>query len=468
MTSGEPHDFVLKWSTDLKSFPRLALLQLFSITPIKGVGMSASPNVARLPQLSNTYRTQLSNGLTVIATENSTADIVSARLLLKGGGRVEPPAKAGVAHLLSAVLTKGTETLSSQDIAEKVESVGASLGADAASDYSLVSFKTVSSDFQALLTLAAELVRSPSFPEHEFDLERRLTLQGIRSMQEQPFTVAYHQLRTALYRDHPYAFSGLGSEETVAQMTRDDVVAYHQTHFRPDRMVISVAGRIQPQVAIAQVQEAFGDWQPHPRALSHTMPPPLLQVPRRTDTVVDVQETMQAIVMLGYPAPSVHSPDYVGLKLLTTHLGNGLSSRLFVELREKRGLAYDVSAIYPTRTDWSHFVAYMGTAPVNVEAAVTGLQTEVDRLWQQPLTEAEAQVAKNKLLGQYALGKQTNAQIAQLYGWYEVLELGVEFDEVFQKAVAKMSLDEMQAIAHRYFKVQPCVSLVGPESIASH
>ncbi len=429
--------------------------------------MSASPNVVRLPQLSNTYRSQLKNGLTVIATENPTADIISARILFKGGGRVEPADKAGVAHLLSSVLTKGTETLTSQDIAEKVESVGASLGADAASDYCLVSFKTVAADFQKLLDLTAELVRSPSFPEHEVDLERRLTLQGIRSMQEQPFTIAYQQLRAALYHQHPYGSSGLGTEETVSQMTRADIVAYYQQHFRPDQMVVSIAGRISPQVAIAAVESAFGDWRPHPDAKDGLVPAPLLQIPKRSDTVIDVQDTMQAIVMLGYPAPSAHSPDYVGLKLLTTHLGNGLSSRLFVELREKRGLAYDVSAIYPTRIDWSHFVAYMGTAPINVQAATEGLHAEVNRICNKPLTDDEAQIAKNKLLGQYALGKQTNAQIAQLLGWYEVLGLGVEFDQDFQEAVAKISLDDMQAIARRYLGNEPCLSLVGPEAAVS-
>ncbi|MGB3492532.1 MAG: pitrilysin family protein [Elainellaceae cyanobacterium] len=426
--------------------------------------MSASTHIVRLPQLNNTYRTQLQNGLTVIATENPTADIVSARLLFKGGGRVEPAAKAGVAHLLSAVLTKGTDTLSSQDIAEKVESIGASLGADATSDYCLVSFKTVSADFETLLGLTAELVRSPSFPEHEVDLERRLTLQGIRSMQEQPFAIAYQHLRAALYQDHPYASSGLGTEETVSHLTRDDIVTYYHTHFCPEHMVVSLAGRIQPEVAIAQIEAAFGDWRPHPDAVANTVPPSQLHIPKRSETVVEAQDTMQAIVMLGYPAPSVHSEDYIGLKLLTTHLGNGLSSRLFVELREKRGLAYDVSAIYPTRIDWSHFVTYMGTAPVNVPAAIEGLQAEVNRICDSPLTDNEAQVAKNKLLGQYALGKQTNAQIAQLLGWYEILGLGVEFDQTFQDAVAHLSIDEMQAIARRYLGGQPCLSLVGPEA----
>ena len=109
----------------------------------------------------------------------------------------------------------------------------------------------------------------------------------------------------------------------------------------------------------------------------------------------------------------------------------GLSSRLFVELREKQGLAYDVSAFYPTRLGRSQFVAYIGTAPQNIPIALAGLQKELLRMTTTPLSEQELQVCKNKILGQYALGKQTNGQIAQAYGWYEVLGLGVAFDGGF-------------------------------------
>ena len=103
-----------------------------------------------------------------------------------------------------------------------------------------------------------------------------------------------------------------------------------------------------------------------------------------------------------------------------------------MELREKRGLAYDVSAFFPTRLDQSQFVVYMGTAPENTEIAIEGLRTEVERLVNIPLTPDELQVSKNNLLGQYALGKQTNSQLAQIYGWYECLGLGIEFDTEFQ------------------------------------
>jgi predicted Zn-dependent peptidase len=166
--------------------------------------------------------------------------------------------------------------------------------------------------------------------------------------------------------------------------------------------------------------------------------------------------------MLGYMGPSVSAPGYPALKLLATYLGNGLSSRLFVELREKRGLAYEVSAIYSTRLFPASFIVYMGTAPENTSIALAGLRQEVERLCNTELSAEELQTAKNKILGQYALGKQTNGQIAQIYGWYEILGLGIEFDHEFPELINKVSPKLAMTAANSYLQ-EPFVSLVGQE-----
>jgi predicted Zn-dependent peptidase len=185
------------------------------------------------------------------------------------------------------------------------------------------------------------------------------------------------------------------------------------------------------------------------------------------DRAITPQPTQQSIVMVGYLSPSVQQQDYAALKLLSTYLGNGLSSRLFVELREKRGLAYEVSAFYPTRIEPATFVVYIGTAPENTAIALAGLQKEVELLCDAQLSEADLQTAKNKLLGQYALGKQTNGQLAQIYGWYEILGLGIQFDTQFQQQVTEVTATEAQQAACRYLRI-PYVSVVGPEEAVNH
>ncbi|KGF73708.1 peptidase M16 [Neosynechococcus sphagnicola sy1] len=413
-----------------------------------------------MPSIQNRtiHRTVLANGLVVLVVENPVADIVAARIFVKAGSLWESRQQAGLSHLVASVMTRGSEQLSSLDIAERVESVGASLSTDAASDYFLLSLKTVTADFENILSLAAQLLRSPSFPETELALERRLMLQALRSQLEQPYIIALDQLRQAMYLDHPYALSGLGTEASVSQLDQIDLHRYHQTHFRPDNMVISLVGRITAASGLELAEQFFGDWQAPSTPLPLLQVPPLQSDPQQR---VTAQSTQQSILMLGYLAPSMHHPDYAAIKLLSSYLGNGLSSRLFVELREKRGLAYEVSAFYPTRLQPSQFVVYMGTAPENTAIALEGLQQEVERLFTTQLPPHELQAAKNKLLGQYALGKQTNAQIAQIFGWYETLGIGLEFDTEFQSAIAAVSAEAAQLAAHRYLQ-HPYVSLVGP------
>ncbi|MGI2902745.1 M16 family metallopeptidase [Tolypothrix sp. VBCCA 56010] len=404
-------------------------------------------------------RTVLSNGIVLLVAENPAADIIAARIFIRAGSCNENPQQSGLAHLLSTVLTKGCDGLSSLQIAEHVESMGAGLSADSAADYFLLSLKTVTADFADILQLAGRIMRSPTFPEVEVELERRLALQDIRSQKEQPFTIAFDQLRQVMYQNHPYAMSLLGDETTMGSLTRADLVKYHQTYFRPDNLVISIAGRVTLEDAVNLVENIFGDWQAPPEPLPKVHFPHIKVEPQQR---LKAQQTQQSVIMLGYLGPSVRAADYAPLKLLSTYLGNGLSSRLFVELREKRGLAYEVSAFYPTRLHPASFVVYMGTAPENTSIALTGLRTEVDLLSSNQLEESALQAAKNKILGQYALGKQTNAQIAQVYGWYEILGLGIDFDQEFQELIAGVSVKDAIAAANQYLR-EPYLSLVGQQ-----
>ncbi|MDB9540005.1 insulinase family protein [Anabaenopsis tanganyikae CS-531] len=406
------------------------------------------------------HRTVLNNGIVVIVTENPAADIVAARMFVRAGSCCEKREQAGLAYLVSAVMTKGCDGLSTWEVAEKVESVGASLSADAATDYFLLSLKTVTSDFSDILALAGRMLRSPTFPQSQVELEKRLALQNIRSQKEQPFTIAFSQMRQVVYQNHPYAMSVLGDETTMSSLSRADLVDYHQTYFRPDNLVISIAGRVTLADALTLVEQVFGDWEVPAQQI------PLLNLPEinpEPQHRLQPLETQQSIVMLGYLGSSVSCPDYPPLKLLSTYLGNGLSSRLFVELREKRGLAYEVSAFYPTRLYPGSFVVYMGTAAENTSIALEGLRTEVDLLCKTEISESDLQAAKNKILGQYALGKQTNGQIAQIYGWYETLGLGLDFDQQFQELILSVTVQDAIASACQYLQ-QPYISVVGQET----
>ena len=407
------------------------------------------------------HRVILQNGIVVLVTENPAADLVAGRFFFSNAGSIiETSSQAGISNLVSSVITKGTRNLSALQIAEQIESTGASLGASASNDYFSLGLKTVSADFPAILELLGEIIQFPTFPDSEVELERKITLQSIRSQKEQPFNVAFDRLRADLYGQHPYGVSILGKENTVAQLTAEDLKQYHQTYLRPERLIISLSGRITKQQAIDSVTKVFGDWRIQ-STVSVANDLPTIKTQATENTII--QDTQQSIVMLGYMGCGVGDRAYPALKLLSTYLGNGLSSRLFVELREKRGLAYDVSAFYPTRLEPAFFITYMGTAPENTEIAIAGLSKEVTRLRETKLSDAELQGAKNKFLGQYALGKQTNGEIAQTYGWYESLGLGLDFDLKFPDAISQVTPEMAQEVANTYLK-DPSISIVRPKT----
>lgn len=405
-------------------------------------------------------KTTLSNGITLIVIENPTTEIIAGRIFCRHAGSLwESTHQAGIFHLLASVMSKGTHNLSSLEIAQKVESIGAGLSTDTSNDYFLVSLKTITDDFPEILALAAEILRFPSFPDHEIKLEKKLIVQNILSQKEQPFNLAFSQLREMIYGEHPYGFSVLGTEKTVTELTVEDLKQCHNKHFTPNNLTISLAGKINLDQAILIVEEIFGDWQPLKIKTPQLSPYPLS--PQSNYRKLD-QETQQSIIMMGYLAPEMKHLDYPILKLLTTYLGNGLSSRLFVELREKRGLAYDVSAFYPTRLDKSQFVVYMGTSPNNTEIGKEGLYNEIQRLRKDKLSIEELETAKSKLLGQYALGKQTNGEFAQIFGWYETLGLGIKYDTIFPQQITKVTLDDIHRVANDYFQDDfLCTSIVG-------
>ncbi|MEN9229522.1 MAG: pitrilysin family protein [Thermostichus sp. DG02_5_bins_236] len=410
-------------------------------------------------QRGHLQRVVLANGATLLLGQNPTVDILAAHCFFRGGSRVERPEQAGLTNLMAAVLTKGTQQRDSQAIAAWVESLGAALSIDSAADYFEVSLRCVAADFPELLGLLSEILQDPSFPEAEVEREQALMLQSIRAQQERPFSLAFDQVRQALYGDHPYALPGIGRPETVGSLTREDLRKHHATYCRPDRMVMVVIGPEPPQQMADHIEAALVDWSaPAHSPLDPALPlsplgqPKLLKLP---------QPTQQTTMMIGFRGAAAGTSDYAALKLLCTYLGNGLSSRLFVELRERCGLAYEVSAFYATRRDPAPFVTYMGTASDNTEMALDRLQAEIHRLHEHPLTSEEVELAQRKLLGQYALSKQTNAQVAQLAGWYEILGLGMEFDQQYLSLVRHLNAEQLHQAVQTYL-VMPVLALVGP------
>ncbi len=401
---------------------------------------------------------QLPNGITLIVTPSNTTDIVAGRIFIKAGSYFDPVDQSGTSNLAATLLTKGTTELSAMEIASRIESVGAGVSAEANNDHIEVSFKSVTADFAEILRLVGEIIRNPAFPTEQVALEKKLVVERIRSQSERPLTLAFQQLRESIYHGHPYARPLLGLSSNVMSINRQELVDFHQNYFRPDLVTISIAGNVDLTVVEQLVDEVFIDWF-LPASPAPAITPHLIEAPAQRQTLA--KETKQSIVMLGHLSVAATDPDYFALRAIDSYLGSGLSSRLFVELREKRGLAYEVASVFSTKVDRSIFAVYMGTANEKVSMAINGLQGEMARLCVAKLSEEELADTKTKLLGKYALSKQTNGQLAYIYGWYESLGLGWDFDQTLSKSINALTTDKIEEVAVKYFDRPYHLSVVG-------
>jgi zinc protease len=409
--------------------------------------MPAIPHCQRLP-----------NGITLIVTPSNTTDIVAGRIFIRAGSYFDPVDRSGTSNLIATLLTKGTTELSAMEIASRIESVGAGVSAEANNDHIEVSFKSVTADFAEILRLVGEIIRNPAFPAEQVTLEKKLVVERIRSQSERPLTLAFQQLRESIYHSHPYAQPLLGMTSNVMSINRQELVDFHQTYFRPDLITISIAGNVDLKVVEQLVDEVFIDWF-LPASAAPAITPHLIEAPAQRQTLA--KDTKQSIVMLGHLSVAATDPDYFALRAIDSYLGSGLSSRLFVELREKRGLAYEVASVFSTKVDRSIFAVYMGTANEKVSMAINGLQGEMARLCVAKLSEEELADTKTKLLGKYALSKQTNGQLAYIYGWYESLGLGWDFDQTLSKSIEALTTDKIEEVAVKYFDRPYHLSVVG-------
>ena len=401
---------------------------------------------------------QLPGGCPLWLIERPGPAILSAKLWLRGGSSADAPGRRGEAQLLAGVLSRGCGDLSGDALADLVEGCGAGLRCEAAEDGTLLSLKCASSDAAVLLPLLLKMVHQPWLVDDQVSLERQLNLQTLQRQREDPFQLAHDQLRSLLYGTGPYGHDPLGVDEELAQLgvehLRQRAAGYGQ-----DGAVLVLAGQIPAGVDELLMGGISGEsWccqapqrSPGPAGSS------------RSAFATSQDDTEQLVLMLGASTTALGAPQALALRLLHCHLGVGMSSRLFVALREEHGLAYDVGVHYPARLGDAPFVFHLSSGSDRAAEATAELLREWQRLLDEPISQAELDLALAKFRGQEALGRQTSSQIADRHAL--VLGHGLPFDfadRCLQEA-AELTPADLQAAA-RSLLANPSLSLCGPAS----
>ncbi len=403
-----------------------------------------------LPGPDDITRVVLRNGIIVLARENFTSPSVVVDGLLYGGALWEPAEKAGLASFHCALLMRGTQRHSFSELYELIESNGASLEFSSGGHTYRFGSKSLAEDLPLMLNLAAEALREPTFPEEHVEKVRGQILTALRLREYDTRSMANLAFHERTYpSDHPYSRSVSGYVETVKAITRDDLVAFHR-NLGPQGMIVTVVGAVKAEEAVRLVEAAFGDWQ-NPHQAAPPQAPPALPLTEVREKFVPIAGKSQTDLVLGYPGPPRHAPDYEAARMANSILGVfGLYGRLGDSVRQEEGLAYYSYSSLSGGLGPGPWRVVAGVAPQNVERTVELIRREIRRLVDEPVSEEELADNKSFFKGHLVLSLETNEGVAGSLLSMEMYQLGLDYLRRYPEIIDALTTRDVQDAAAHY------------------
>lgn len=391
----------------------------------------------------------LPNGLQVWVVPRNGIPRVDFVLALRGAGFGADAADApGRAKLLAGLLAEGTTRRSSRQIAEAAQAMGGGLSATASNDGISIAANALASQADGMAHLLAEVARQPAFPDGEVQLAKVNALQGLKAASTQPSFRAAKALDGAIYGSHAYGRTQ-ETEAAINAVTAEGLRAEHARRFRPDRALLVVTGRIDAAEALKLARAAFGDWRASGEPLPE-LPPPAASAPVQR-LLLERPGSVQATLRLGRPGMPASADEQVALRLTSTILGTGFSSRVNTNLREEKGYTYGARA---GGQSWRVGGAITGGADVRNEvtgAAITEYIKEYRRIGAEPVPDAEMAMNKRYMAGTYLVTNQLQGAVARQLAGNWLVGLPADFLGRFVPALQKVTTAEVQAVGRKYF-----------------
>lgn len=418
---------------------RVRLLVIFVLVTALAIPAGAAPLA---------HREVLPNGIRLLVAPRPSIPIVVLRVYLRAGSAFDPPDAPGLANLTAELLTRGTAKRTAPEIDRAIEFVGGSLEADAGRDGTTVSLAILKKDLDLGLDLLAEVLMTPTFPQDE--LQRKVgEIEGaLHRSEENPEVLAGRALVRLIYPGHPYAHPVTGTIESVQKLTRDQVMRFYRTRYRPDAALIAVVGDVTPDGIRQALLSRLAGWSAPTEAI--TVIPEAPAAPPVSAETITRSDLTQATVLLGRPGIRQDHPDYFPLVVANYILGGGSASRLYTRVREENGLAYAVySYLSPGRYGASYAVS-LQTRVDAVAEAVRLVKEEMTRMGKAPVEERELRLAKSFLIGSFPLRLDTSRKVADMLVSIEEYQLGLDYPDRFTSEIAKVNAADVQRVAARY------------------
>jgi predicted Zn-dependent peptidase len=400
--------------------------------------------------------TRLDNGIRVVTESMPHVSSVAAGFWVGTGSRDEPSRLAGASHFLEHLLFKGTPTRTAAEIAEAVDAVGGDMNAFTTKEYTAFYVRVLGESLDLGLDILSDVMWDPAFRPDEVEAERQVIVEEILMHSDEPSELVHDRLLEGLFPGHPLGRDVLGDEESIGAMHVDEIRSFHQDHYRPGNIVVAVAGRLEHDEVVEGISRRFSGV-PGGEAPGRVAPD-VSTVP----VVLTNRPTEQAHVVLGVPTFGRHDEDRFCLAVLDHVLGGGLSSRLFQEIRERRGLAYSVYSYRTTFDDAGVLAFYAGTAPARAQEVLDRMVGELSKVTSEGVTEREVAVAKGHIRGETALSLEDSAARMSRVARSEMLHGEVmDVDDVLARIEA-VTAEDVGRVATRLLGVEPVLAVVGP------
>lgn len=427
--------------------------------PVASLTQQAPATAELVSENAQTQKYKLSDGATMLYTPNNVNDIIAISIYAKGGQLVEQ--KAGTANLTATAMMRGTKNYTSLELSQVLEDNGIKIQPSASADAFAINVLTTKDEYDKTLELLNEVVNNATFEDYEIDKVKTEKLNTIKRNKDVPLQRAIEEYRDLIYQNSPYSISSKILEKNIPNITKEDIINYYNSIFAPKNLVISINGNIDKDKTIQDLNNIF---KPKENAKNfdfgqYNSKIPTVTTPRQTIQKVPTTET--AWILLGWQTNGVlNEKDYATLQVIDSLLGSGMSSRLFKDLREQEGLAYQLGSGYSPNVLRGSFLLYIGTNPQTLDKAKSGLFAEITRLKTEYVGDKELQDAKEKLLGNYVIGLETNLDKASNIGWYEASTRGYEFKDKYEKLINSVTDSDIIEIANKYFTDDYILSIV--------
>lgn len=411
-----------------------------------------------ISESNGTQKYHLSDGATMLYTPNSSNDIIAISIYAKGGQLLDKI--AGTANLTAATMMKGTKNYTSLELSQVLEDNGIKIVPSVGADAFSITVLTTKDEYDKTMELLNEVVNNAIFDDYEIEKVKSDKLSAIKTNKDVPIKQAIEEYRDMIYKNTPYSISSKVLEKNIQNIKKSDIIEYYNKIFNPKNIVISINGNIDKDKTIQDLNKIF-----EPKADSQTFDYKIYdsKIPRittpRTNTIKMPTET--AWILLGWQTDGVLSEkDYATLQVIDSILGTGMSSRLFKELREQEGLAYQLGTGYSPNVLRGSFMMYIGTNPATLEKSKQGLFSEIEKLKTEYVGDKELKDAKEKLIGNYVIGLETNLDKASNTGWYEASTRGYEFKEKYVDLINSVTDADIIEVANKYFNDNYIMSIV--------